>query len=432
MKKLLLLFVVWVELVNAQTWVSVGGGVNGFINSQAILNNELYVNVELSSYGDSSFLKKWDGFTWTTLCPMDYQAKLASYNNNIYTAFIDSNSQCIVARFNGSSWDTIGISNLVSTQVSNHEYVTMEVFNNELYVGSGFTQINGVNANRIAKWNNSTWSAVGNGLDEQPVGFLSYNNNLYIAGEFTTAGNISAKNIAKWNGTDWDSLGSGLLPYFPGSSPDGDYFGGLVFYNNDLYVSAEYVWGTPGHMNVLTDSITKWDGTQWTSFPSDFQRIALFNNELYFIKYLTKGRYLRTFDGVNLTTEIIDNTIIDTMFVFDFFVFNDELFATGEIITNGWNHEGIVKLYDPIVSVDKGKINSDFTIYPNPASDKLTIETSSSGSIYQLQDITGKQLMQGNISAAKFNLDISALSKGIYLLRIFDGDRVAHRKIVKE
>jgi len=34
--------------------------------------------------------------------------------------------------------------------------------------------------------------------------------NVYAGGTFTTAGGSAAKNIAKWNGSSWSALGSGM------------------------------------------------------------------------------------------------------------------------------------------------------------------------------------------------------------------------------
>ena len=34
--------------------------------------------------------------------------------------------------------------------------------------------------------------------------------NLYAGGNFTTAGGVTANYIAKWNGTSWSALGSGM------------------------------------------------------------------------------------------------------------------------------------------------------------------------------------------------------------------------------
>jgi hypothetical protein len=72
------------------------------------------------------------------------------------------------------------------------------------------------------------------------------------------------------------------------------------------------------------------------------------------------------------------------------------------------------------------------SIYPNPANNKITIETPTAQGIYQLQDLTGKQLLSGIVTATKFSLDISALSSGIYIISIFDGERQVNRKVVKE
>jgi hypothetical protein len=37
-----------------------------------------------------------------------------------------------------------------------------------------------------------------------------YNGELYIGGDFTNAGGIVVSNIAKWNGTTWSALGTGV------------------------------------------------------------------------------------------------------------------------------------------------------------------------------------------------------------------------------
>jgi len=34
--------------------------------------------------------------------------------------------------------------------------------------------------------------------------------NLYIGGGFVVVGNVIANNIAKWNGSSWSALGSGM------------------------------------------------------------------------------------------------------------------------------------------------------------------------------------------------------------------------------
>ncbi len=84
------------------------------------------------------------------------------------------------------------------------------------------------------------------------------------------------------------------------------------------------------------------------------------------------------------------------------------------------------------VGINENEVSKKTRIYPNPANNTLTIETLIATGIYQLQDLTGKVLLSGSVTATKFTLDISALSKGIYLLSLIDGKRQVNRKVVKE
>ena len=75
-----------------------------------------------------------------------------------------------------------------------------------LYAGGEFTQIGGVSANRIAKWNGTAWSAMGAGLSG-PVYEVAVapDGTVYAGGSFTGG-------IKKWNAgsSTWDSLGTGV------------------------------------------------------------------------------------------------------------------------------------------------------------------------------------------------------------------------------
>src|SRR5437764_1090061 len=53
--------------------------------------------------------------------------------------------------------------------------------------------------------------------------------NLYIGGSFSTVGNVFATNIAKWNGSSWSALGSGM----GGSGPWSPVYA-LAMLGNDL------------------------------------------------------------------------------------------------------------------------------------------------------------------------------------------------------
>jgi CubicO group peptidase (beta-lactamase class C family) len=75
---------------------------------------------------------------------------------------------------------------------------------------------------------------------------------------------------------------------------------------------------------------------------------------------------------------------------------------------------------------------SDHTIniYPNPAKDEMYISGNvESPAIFQISDLFGRTRMRGSILST---LDISQLSKGVYLISIFTEQKVIIRKLFKE
>jgi len=69
------------------------------------------------------------------------------------------------------------------------------------------------------------------------------------------------------------------------------------------------------------------------------------------------------------------------------------------------------------LGIEDEKSSSLIRIYPNPATDILNIETEEIPDCVQIVDITGKCLLSKKVDSEKFGLDVSFLSKGIYLLK---------------
>ena len=83
-----------------------------------------------------------------------------------------------------------------------------------LFAGGYFTNAGGVTANRIAKWDGSSWTALGSGMNSAVLALTVFDDGsgpaLYAGGGFTTAGGVAANRIAKWDGSSWSPLGSGI------------------------------------------------------------------------------------------------------------------------------------------------------------------------------------------------------------------------------
>src|SRR5258707_5478926 len=86
----------------------------------------------------------------------------------------------------------------------------LAVSGSDVYAGGYFTTAGGSAANYIAKWNGSSWSALGSGMNGWVLALSVSGSDVYAGGSFTTAGGSTATRVAKWNGSTWTGLFSGM------------------------------------------------------------------------------------------------------------------------------------------------------------------------------------------------------------------------------
>ncbi|WP_298778472.1 T9SS type A sorting domain-containing protein [uncultured Polaribacter sp.] len=84
---------------------------------------------------------------------------------------------------------------------------------------------------------------------------------------------------------------------------------------------------------------------------------------------------------------------------------------------------------DPTASVDE-VFSSKFSVYPNPASEFVTISSELEVNKVEIFNLLGKRVISKTILSTG-NLDISSLSKGVYLMKLTSGDSVASKKLIK-
>ena len=112
---------------------------------------------------------------------------------------------------------------------------SIAVNNNEVYVGGHFVTAGGALANHVAKWDGTTWSALGGGVagginGTGPNAFAFAGRDVYVGGNFDTADGIPVHNIARWDGTNWFPLGSGV----------GGEVKAMALNGNDLYLCGSF------------------------------------------------------------------------------------------------------------------------------------------------------------------------------------------------
>ena len=88
---------------------------------------------------------------------------------------------------------------------------SLAVVGDKLYVGGIFTLAGGVSVNNVARWDGSSWTALGAGLGTEVRSLVVSGTNL-CAGAATWS-DITGWyfDIARWNGNSWVELGSGSV-----------------------------------------------------------------------------------------------------------------------------------------------------------------------------------------------------------------------------
>lgn len=127
-----------------------------------------------------------------------------------------------------------------------------------LFAGGNFTNVGGnLSSDAIAKWNGTTWTALGTGLGAGTVKAITNNGaNVYAGGNFADGGgNTQADRLAMWNGSAWVSLGTGFSSY--GGSEE---VLALAYYSGNLYVGGNFQ-NLGGNASI--DYAGRYDGSNW-------------------------------------------------------------------------------------------------------------------------------------------------------------------------
>jgi len=85
----------------------------------------------------------------------------------------------------------------------------------------------------------------------------------------------------------------------------------------------------------------------------------------------------------------------------------------------------------PITGIKQNSLNDSFVIYPNPANDNLTIETSQKCTI-EILNIEGQIIKTINTANKQTTIDIRNLSSEVYIIKAKTEKGVAVKKFIKE
>lgn len=126
-----------------------------------------------------------------------------------------------------------------------------------------------------------------------------------------------------------------------------------------------------------------------------------------------------------------ENTIDpeDSVWVFDQLCWHYEVGAFPHYYSDGWCVTSI--------NENNAEANGEVEVYPNPATEQITIVISqnlNANGTLQVFDINGKLSQQTAITSNQQSADVSALTPGIYLLRIVTNNNqlLSTHKLIKQ
>ncbi len=362
-----------------------------------------------------------------------------------------------------------------------------------VYAGGIFTTAGGVAVNNIAKWNGTTWAALGNGANGQVLDLHYANNKLYTAGLFTKVGSdIRSQGIAYYDGTNWNAMAQGvdnssITPSVYGVTTDADgnvYIAGYfdIRYSDDAPINHAAMYDgtdwqplgngigqstTQGANALFADGNNIYAGGAFMKPTGGLQNTAIWNKTVDFTVDVAPSVQIYSFENTTCAN--------NPLYVVAEFSETVTGFAIADVTVTNGNVTGMTELVAGLkynlqitptqvgtitVNIAAAKVTdqtgnpntaaAEFTIlydnttgvasvsenkiavYPNPCSTMLNIKTMNENSKFDIRvlNLQGVTVMQTKADASG-SLNVQNLSNGIYILELTSEGNVTRTKFVK-
>lgn len=416
MKKILLfLSLILGSYVAQAQWGALGAGLNGRVRALTVFNGEIYAG---GSFTNPNHVAKWSAGSnaWVTAGDglNDTVNALVVHNGKLYAGggFRTNGTGTTVEKIAvlntvTNKWDQVGtgLNNFVRALFSD---------GTDLYIGGAFNNSGSPAVSRIAKWNGSAFSQVGDNPGNVVYTISKFNNQIYIGGSF------SPDYLKKLVGSSWSSV-SGL----------NNTVNALVVYGTYLYIGGEFTSPTQkiarttgtsiiSTINTLNSSVfalystpTKlFAGGAFTTSPSSGASLPHFMSQ--------NGNTPFFAEGSNFNGDILAMTN-----------FNGKIVVGGSFSASGPTPLNNVSISSQTIDVHElSNILSEKIFFPNPMTSKsvLKIETTQAVKNPSMKIIDNNARLVRSINADfsgtgnsfEFNISRDGLASGNYFYYVED------------
>ncbi len=202
-------------------WTSLGVGLNEATFALHLHQGSLFAAGRFIIAGavSANHIASWDGAVWTALgSGLDNDAlALTTFDagagpdliaGGLFTAAGGATARGI-ARWSGGQWSAMGTGLQGGARAATALAVHDDGSGSALYVGGSFLGAGGTPSPNIVRWDGSSWSALGSGLNGVVNALAVYNGELIAAGDFTASGATSMSRLARWDGVAWSAFTTG-------------------------------------------------------------------------------------------------------------------------------------------------------------------------------------------------------------------------------
>jgi hypothetical protein len=262
-------------------WNSLGSGVNATVNAIAISGNSVYVGGAFTIAGGvtANRIAMWDGANWNSLGSGTANGlsgtvlAIAINGSDVYVGGTFTNAGTTVvrgiAKWDGANWSGLGSG---ATGTSAGEVRAMAFGGDgKLYCCGRFTNMSGLNVSSIARWNGTTWEALGSGFFAESAilrgtGLAIRGNDIFAVGTFTGAGLADSSGIARWNET-MDFTPPLTMSFSQTQLLPGNVFKSRLTCSDRTTYSIEYSDDLQTWTSLMTNSAMQLDFTNAVSLP---------------------------------------------------------------------------------------------------------------------------------------------------------------------